>query len=939
MKKRKGDTPHDKEKDTIDSIIEERIKEAEQSNKTILELLNELKSEIKTRKESELALAMSENKCRSYIENAPFAIFVVDENGKYIETNLAANNITGYSPEEIIGKHITDFIPAEDHHLVAQHFGAVVEKGEASVNVRYIRKDGEIRYWEVKAVKLSENRFLGFKSDITDKKNYEHNLKASEERFKSLFEYNPGAIFVWVYKDGHFTLSMVNNTANAITENCASDFIGSKARELYKDMPVMIQKINECFRTQKTIEFEHHYKTRYSDKYEWVHFKFAFMSPDTVLMFSETITQRKLAEQELIKAKEEAEKREKEYLDLVQSLGEGHLKADKEGFIIMANQPVADMCGYSSPDEMMGLHMKSLYKNPADRDEMLNQIKRKGVLENYEVMLKGKDGSSFWTISNIRILYNDKGEIAGTEGLIRNMNDLKITQQALKESEEKYRLIAENTSDGIIVFDPSNKITYASPSYYTQFGSTPEETLQQGKESVYQLIYPEDRDILFANIFKAIDQKKSDLIYTYRFKKTEKEYIWREDHAKFKYDNDGNYLGANVICRDITERKLAENAKRDMEIAGQTIKFKQNFLANMSHEIRTPLTGVLGMIDALEETELSQKQKDYISTLKLSGDNLKEIIDQVLDYSKIEAGKVTLKPAAFEFRALPELAKMLYKNNMREGVHIFTKTDSRIPDFLIADKYRLSQIINNLVSNAIKFTSKGSIGIIASLLTYNDKTNDTSIKIEVTDTGIGIHDELLKNLFAPFSQIEDKDMGYYEGTGLGLSICKELVKLMNGDIGVISKPNEGSTFWFTFTAKKTETAKGNIFTHPSDLPQKELRILFAEDKIVNQKVVNIMLQSLGHRVSIVNNGQEALNIFQPGTFDLILMDIQMPMMDGVTATQKLKEKYHDLPPIVGLSANAFEGDREKYMAMGMDEYLTKPVKKEDFEGLIKKLIV
>jgi CheY-like chemotaxis protein/nitrogen-specific signal transduction histidine kinase len=404
-----------------------------------------------------------------------------------------------------------------------------------------------------------------------------------------------------------------------------------------------------------------------------------------------------------------------------------------------------------------------------------------------------------------------------------------------------------------------------------------------------------------------------------------------------KYDNDGNYLGANVICRDITERKLAENAKRDMEIAGQTIKFKQNFLANMSHEIRTPLTGVLGMIDALEETELSQKQKDYISTLKLSGDNLKEIIDQVLDYSKIEAGKVTLKPAAFEFRALPELAKMLYKNNMREGVHIFTKTDSRIPDFLIADKYRLSQIINNLVSNAIKFTSKGSIGIIASLLTYNDKTNDTSIKIEVTDTGIGIHDELLKNLFAPFSQIEDKDMGYYEGTGLGLSICKELVKLMNGDIGVISKPNEGSTFWFTFTAKKTETAKGNIFTHPSDLPQKELRILFAEDKIVNQKVVNIMLQSLGHRVSIVNNGQEALNIFQPGTFDLILMDIQMPMMDGVTATQKLKEKYHDLPPIVGLSANAFEGDREKYMAMGMDEYLTKPVKREDFEGLIGKL--
>jgi PAS domain S-box-containing protein len=933
---------------------------------------------------------------------------------------------------------------------------------------------------------------------------------------------------------------------------------------------------------------EDHYKTRFSGEYSWVYFKFAYLEPNTVLLFTEIITERKKAEQQLIKAKEEAEKRERDYSELVHSLGEGHLRADVDGYIISANLSMAKMYGLNNPKEMIGMHMKQIYANPADRDQMICKLKEKGILKNYELQLKRVDGTLLGSICNIRMLFDDKGQIVGTEGLIRDINELKLTEKALRESEEKYRVIAENTSDGILTLDANDKVVYASSSYLSQFGYSKQNSLEKNKDEIYEVIHPDDRDDLFGNIYKAIKDKKHDLVYTYRFKNGNGEYMWREDHAKFQYDENGNYAGTNVICRDVTERKRAENALleseerfknmfeyhdaamllieplsgniinanqsavqyygypkselcskniaeintlspeqikaerenafnnhrnyfisphmlsngeirtvevhsspinfqgkrvlfsiihditerqkaetdlqkskkllsqaeeiadmgsweydyqndivywsdgmfkifklspelgepklaehstlltnesfdqlknaineciktgipykielqairtdgeirtcigkgradrnqdgkitklwgtlnditerkhaetaiRDMELAKQTIRFKQNFLANMSHEIRTPLTGVLGMIEAFEETKLTKKQKDYLYTIKMSGENLKEIIDQVLDYSKIEAGKVTLKPIVFKFHSVPETAKLLYHNNLKEGVSLFLDIDNKIPEYIKADKYRLSQIMNNLVSNAVKFTKKGEIDIRSQLLESNSNDNEVFIKVEVEDTGPGIPPELHNKLFMPFSQAEDKDTVYHEGTGLGLSICRQLVKLMNGEIGLTGKTSGGSIFWFTFKAEKAITPGIKPPVIIQNGKPVKLNILLAEDKLVNQKVVKLMLNSLGHTVTVVNNGQEALDHYQSGEFDLILMDIQMPVMNGVAATQMLKEEYPNLPPVVGLSANAFEGDREKYMALGMDEYLTKPVKRKDFEQLMGSL--
>jgi signal transduction histidine kinase/ligand-binding sensor domain-containing protein/CheY-like chemotaxis protein len=382
---------------------------------------------------------------------------------------------------------------------------------------------------------------------------------------------------------------------------------------------------------------------------------------------------------------------------------------------------------------------------------------------------------------------------------------------------------------------------------------------------------------------------------------------------------------------------------QEIEIARKSVEFKQNFLANMSHEIRTPLTGILGMAELLHKTNLSEEQKDYLETLQHSGENLRETINLVLDYSKIEAGKVKLKEESFRLNDLINDAEKLFLSlTSHKGLEFTAESVPGLPDYVKADKQRVSQVLNNLLSNAVKFTTKGSVKVKISEIepiTLQENENTVLIKVEVTDTGKGISTREQKSLFKPFFQAEQDYDRAFEGTGLGLSISKELTTMLGGEIGLKSKPGNGSTFWFTFKAERSEEShveKKVRFAETGPV-QSVLKILLVEDKKVNQKVVKLLLKGMGHKVDVFDNGLQAVDNYIPGLYDLILMDIQMPVMDGITATNMLRKKFSTLPPIIGLSANAFEGDREKYMDKGMDEYLTKPVKETDFSNLLEKL--
>lgn len=385
--------------------------------------------------------------------------------------------------------------------------------------------------------------------------------------------------------------------------------------------------------------------------------------------------------------------------------------------------------------------------------------------------------------------------------------------------------------------------------------------------------------------------------------------------------------------------------EQEVAVARKSAQFKQNFLANMSHEIRTPLTGIMGMASMLKRMELDTTAREYVDALNMAGENLRDTINMILDISKIEAGKLQLKECVFPVKELLIQPVKLFDPLLAPGVEFVTRVDDYVPDFAIADQSRVSQILKNLVSNAVKFTHHGSITLKIELEDKEirkkiDAKRKIMIKVSVCDTGSGISAEDQNKLFTPFFQTGKMARGNMEGTGLGLAICKELTNLLGGQIGVNSQLGQGSCFWFTFSAsavENPETADRKSVTTSEKNNNLSLSVLLVEDKVITQKVITLMLNAMGHTVVVASNGVEALKLFTPSTYDLILMDIQMPEMDGVTATKHLRAKYHELPPIVGLSANAFEGDREKYISQGLDEYITKPVKENDFNKVLHKL--
>jgi PAS domain S-box-containing protein len=602
------------------------------------------------------------------------------------------------------------------------------------------------------------------------------------------------------------------------------------------------------------------------------------------------------------------------------------------------NKAFAKDAGYKDPEQIIGLNDFDMpWKEFAEkyREDDRRVMETMQPFLNFEEQNSGRQGEQKWVRTSKIPLVNDEGEPIGILGTYQDITEHKLAEIALINSEKKYRILTENAFDGIYLLR-NNSFDYVNQRFCEMTGYSFSE-LTSANFDIMQLLTPESQN-LAAERSKLRSQGK-EVPGTYEVQIiTSNAQILDVEISTNTMSNIG-YESHNLgIMRDISERKNNEKLRNQVAIANQSAIFKQNFLANMSHEIRTPLTGVMGMIEILASTNLNDTQTDYIHTLKLSTENLREIINQILDYSKIEAGEVHLKNVTFETLSIFNKARKLYQAACKKDVKLLIEVHPEIPECIEADESRISQIINNLVSNAIKFTVKGQISIRAIVDEWLNG-EDVLIRISVEDTGIGIRKAAIPKLFKPFGQVDHEDKRNYDGTGLGLSICKELVALMGGKMDVSSSPGVGSTFWFTFRARKvictlSQSESGEaVETKASN----SLKILYAEDKAINQKVVKLMLNSLGHKVILANNGQEVLDIFKPNEFDLILMDIQMPVMDGITSTRKLRETFSILPPIVGLSANAFEGDREKYMAQGLDEYLTKPVNTDDLKSMIDKL--
>lgn len=399
------------------------------------------------------------------------------------------------------------------------------------------------------------------------------------------------------------------------------------------------------------------------------------------------------------------------------------------------------------------------------------------------------------------------------------------------------------------------------------------------------------------------------------------------------------HLEQLVSNRTAQLEEAVKELQAEKQIAEAATRSKSLFLASMSHEIRTPLNGIIGMISLLKTTSLNTEQQDILSIINTSGDFLLNIVNDILDFSKIESGEVILEARNLNlYKLLEDIIKLFSFKSSEKSISLVLKIDPKVPQFIIGDQIRIKQILTNLVGNAIKFTHQGTVTLKVDLL--DNSTDRVNLSFAISDTGIGMTQNEIKQIFTYFRQAEISTTRKYGGSGLGLAICKNLCALMGGSIRVESTPNVGSTFFVSLpfdigeVIKEVDTSQAAL---PSNFDFSSLKILLAEDNLINQKVASMTLSRIGCHYEIVNNGIEAVEAFKRSKWDIILMDIQMPEMDGIEATRIIREEERKNKVVssfvAAMTADAMPETREKCMDAGMNSFISKPFKPTDLNDL------
>ncbi|MDN3654651.1 ATP-binding protein [Ferruginibacter paludis] len=503
----------------------------------------------------------------------------------------------------------------------------------------------------------------------------------------------------------------------------------------------------------------------------------------------------------------------------------------------------------------------------------------------------------------------------------------------LKIREEKYRRIITNMHLGLLEVDKDEKILFANESFCEMSGYQFEEL--KGKTHSNFFIGGETSTLL-----KNKNETETNIVedaFEIAVKNKNGQVRWWLISGAPRFDDAGQLNGYIGIHLDITrQKKLELELTEAREHAEDSTRSKEIFLANMSHEIRTPMNAIVGMANQLAKTTLDTKQLFYLDTIHAASENLLVIINDILDLSKIEAGKLQLERIGFDPREILHRAIRVLGHKAEEKGLTFTSEtfDEAISPVLMGDPFRLNQVLLNLINNAIKFTEKGSIDISCNL--YRETNTTQLLRVAVKDTGIGMDQNFVRNLFEKFSQEDASVTRQYGGTGLGMSICRDLVELMKGRIEVQSKKGAGTTIAFTIEfdkGTKQNLPVKSLFTFDANMLSQK-RILVVDDNRMNRLLAATILKNYGAIITEAVNGEEAIDFVKGAATDLVLMDIQMPVMDGMEATSLIRKWISKTIPIIALTANAIKGDNDKCIDAGMNAYLSKPFKEKDLLDVV-----
>ncbi len=565
--------------------------------------------------------------------------------------------------------------------------------------------------------------------------------------------------------------------------------------------------------------------------------------------------------------------------------------------------------------------------HPDDRARLVEHRKiHNGKDAELGVRIVRPDGEIRHVIAKSTVEHDSQGRLVARYGTLTDVTEVKRAEAAANQSEARYRFLAEHAPDMISRIKPDGRILYLSPSCERVFGYTPEEHM---KLTPMDMCHPDDLPVVGEAIMGMVErrQRRLDKPLVYRARHKDGREIWVEANPILILDDQGEPLEFIDIVRDVTEKKLFEaelkQARAEAEAAAAA---KAVFLANMSHELRTPLTSIIGFSRLMQERQdLAPEAVHYARRISEASDALLAVINDVLDFSKLEAGQVSLESLPLSIRRLvDETAGLVACQAAAKGLKVRIQVAPKAPELITGDVARLRQVLLNMLSNAVKFTAEGTVTVKAA---WRETRKGPRLRISVTDTGAGIDPETIQRLFQRFTQADVSINRTHGGTGLGLAISKAIVTLMGGEIGARSDKDRGSTFWFEVPAQPAVSQAAEAQDHDAPAAWAPLRILVVDDTAVNRELVKLMLQPLGLKIEEAAGGAEAIQAAIGTPYDLILMDVRMPGVDGLEATRVIRgaSPVNRTTPIIALTADVQPENAAACRAAGMNDVLAKPI--------------
>jgi len=871
------------------------------------------------------------------------AVILTDKLGYITWVNKAFTSTTGYKLSEVIHKkpgHILQG-PDTDKKTIAYLKKKITEGLPFSAEIVNYTKAG-VPFWlrmQGQPIFNSNgelNGFFALEENITNEKNAAELIKESESRFRFALEKIGDNVWEHNFKTGKTIFSKTSGDHGYVSHRIAG------TETFWWDVvnKAELEKLGETYLAYTKGKIDSHnveYRVLDHDgSVKWILDKGVVIEKDEngmPLRITGThtdITKIKQIETEL-------ERRVKQFQSLSENIPgviyEYEVRADgTEGLRYIS--PAIERVFGIKPEDFEN-YLAFLEKDDQERIIRKNEHSKNTLEPFYDESLLNIPGvGAKWQAVHSSFSYIAENGAKVFTGFISDITERKNIEETLRKREAKYRNIIANMKLGLLEVDNFEFISFANNSFCEMIGYGLDELM--GKNAATLLAKGEPGDLL-AEKRKMRKKGVSDAYETKLLNKTGEEKWWLISGGP-RYDDRGELVGSIGIFLDISEQKQQEGDLIEArERAEHLAHTQETFLANMSHEIRTPMNAIMGMANQLSKTELLPQQQFFLEIINSASENLLVIINDILDLSKIEAGKLNIENIGFEPKKLADrVIQVLAHKAEEKGLRLMNSFfDPRISPILIGDPYRLNQVLLNLVNNAVKFTEKGQIDVHFKLLRNNDTSQ--AIQVQVIDTGIGMDHSFLDHLFDKFSQESKSTSRGFGGTGLGMSICRNLVELMGGEIYAESKKNLGTKITFEIVLMKGFTIdlqeKTCVHFSPDLLKGKE--ILVTDDNELNRLVAAIILQNYGARVTESINGSHTIDLLKKQSFDVILMDIQMPGVNGFEATRIIRKSGNN-SPIIALTAEAIKGEREKCLAAGMNDYITKPINEDEFLTMLDK---